>query len=206
MKENKDNLLLIFTRNPELGKCKTRLAATVGDQTALDIYLFLLEHTANITKNLQAAKQVHYSVFLGENDIWENEYYDKTVQHGADLGIRMANAFKAGFRDGFKKIIIIGSDVYDISQEDLENAFKQLDEVDYVIGPAEDGGYYLFGMRTFIPSLFKDKEWGTSSVFEKTMDDLKNKNVHLLEMRNDVDIYEDIKNEVAFEPFLKDIK
>jgi len=58
------NLLLIFTRNPELGKCKTRLASTIGDQSALEIYKFLLNHTADLTTDVNAAKQVWYSEFF----------------------------------------------------------------------------------------------------------------------------------------------
>ena len=106
------NLLLIFTRNPELGKCKTRLAKTIGDEKALEIYKFLLNHTVTITKALKVVKQVYYSETIWENDIWDNEIYQKKIQNGSDLGIRMKNAFKNGFDDGFEKIIVIGSDMY----------------------------------------------------------------------------------------------
>jgi len=171
-----NNLLLIFTRNPELGKCKTRLAATVGDKTALEIYTFLLEHTAKITSRLNVKKKVYYSIYKGENDIWNETVYEKAVQEGEDLGIRMANAFKDG-----------------------------LDTDDYVIGPAEDGGYYLLGMRNFTPSLFKDKVWGTETVLADTLSDLRGQQMVLLEERNDVDRYEDIKDIAAFQHFLKNV-
>ncbi|QCW98703.1 glycosyltransferase [Aggregatimonas sangjinii] len=200
------NLLLIFTRNPELGKCKTRLAATVGDESALDIYKFLLEHTVNITKNLDMAKQVWYSEEIWRDDVWDNPTYDKKRQGGSDLGVRMANAFTEGFAAGFEKICIIGSDMYDLKQQDIAHAFAVLSENDFVIGPAEDGGYYLLGMTRFKNELFQDKNWGNDSVLSATITDLANEKVHLLPVRNDVDVYTDIAQEKAFEPYLKHMK
>ncbi|MDP5229795.1 MAG: TIGR04282 family arsenosugar biosynthesis glycosyltransferase [Cellulophaga sp.] len=197
------NLLLIFTRNPELGKCKTRLAATVGDQTALDIYNFLLNHTVQITKNLDVIKAVYYSETIWEKDIWDATIYQKKLQSSGDLGTKMANAFKDGFEAGFEKIMIIGSDMYDLSESDIKNAFSELTNADVVIGPAEDGGYYLLGMKTLEVSLFKDKKWGTETVLQDTLNDLKDKKTTLLDLRNDVDFYEDIATVKAFEPFLK---
>ena len=203
---NSNNLLLIFTRNPELGKGKRRLAATVGDEAALDIYKFLLSHTVTITKNLYTEKEVYYSEEIWENDIWDNQKFGKKLQVGKDLGIRMANAFQEGFQNEYQKIIIIGSDMLDLSQEDLENAFKSLEKNDFVVGPAEDGGYYLLGMKKFMPALFKNKTWGTETVLKDTLADLENETTALLETKNDVDYYEDIKDIEAFEPFLKHIK
>ena len=203
--QNSKKLLLIFTRNPELGKCKSRLAATVGNQNALDIYKFLLNHTATLTKDVNATKQVWYSEEIWENDIWNNHTFDKKLQHGADLGARMAHAFQEGFAAGFERIIIIGSDMYDLTKADINNAFTALKKNDYVIGPAEDGGYYLLGMTTFKESLFQNKSWGTETVLQHTLADLNEEKTTLLDTRNDVDYYKDIKNIDAFSPYLKNI-
>ncbi|MDC8002984.1 TIGR04282 family arsenosugar biosynthesis glycosyltransferase [Aureisphaera galaxeae] len=200
------DLLLIFTRNPELGKCKTRLAATIGDEAALDIYKFLLHHTVSITQHLKVEKQVHYSVKIRENDLWDEAVYNKKQQYGDDLGLRMMHAFEQGFAEGFERIIIIGSDLYDLSQSDLEKAFSALNDHDYVVGPAEDGGYYLLGMKRLKPELFLDKKWGTSAVLKDTLANLDHENVYLLPERNDVDYYEDIKDIEAFQPFLTHLK
>ncbi|AKA34646.1 TIGR04282 family arsenosugar biosynthesis glycosyltransferase [Flagellimonas lutaonensis] len=202
MDASKD-LLLIFTRNPELGKCKTRLAKTVGDQAALDIYTFLLEHTLQITKGLPATKYVYYSEEIWQDDIWEAGIYTKKLQQGNDLGNRMHNAFVEGFDEGFEKIVVIGSDMYDLSQVDLEQAFRELDTNDFVIGPAHDGGYYLLGMKRLYAPLFKNKAWGAENVLQDTLADLKNEEIVLLDMRNDVDLYDDIKDIEAFQAFLK---
>ena len=193
MKKSK-NLLLIFTRNPELGKAKTRLAKTVGDETALEIYKFLLERTRDISSKVNADKAVCYSVKIRENDIWNPEVYQKHQQFGDDLGIRMLNAFKNGFEAGYEKVMIIGSDLYDLSEKNIEKAFVALNTNDVVIGPAEDGGYYLLGMNALQENVFKNKEWGTASVRKDTLKDLIDKKVKLLEFKNDIDVYEDIIN------------
>ena len=196
-------LLIIFTRNPELGKCKTRLAATVGDQAALDIYIFLLKHTVSVTENLEATKQVHYSNKVHNNDLWDEAKFEKRQQYGSDLGLRMHHAFEEGFKEGYQQIIVIGSDLYDLNQKELENAFNVLNQHDYVVGPAEDGGYYLLGMKRLKPALFQNKKWGTSSVLKDTLINLENESLQLLPQKNDVDYYEDIKDIEAFQPFLK---
>lgn len=197
------NLLLIFTRNPELGKCKTRLAATVGNETALEIYKFLLQHTVSITKNIPAVKQVYYSEEIWEKDIWNTTIFEKKLQNGANLGDRMANAFEQGFENGFEKILVIGSDMYDLDATTIENAFSELDKSDFVIGPAQDGGYYLLGMKKFNVDVFKNKAWGTNTVLNDTLKNLEKYKIKLLDIRNDVDVYEDIKDISAFNSFLK---
>ncbi len=199
------NLLLIFTRNPVLGKCKTRLAATVGDESALDIYKFLLNHTAELTKEVNAAKQVWYSEEIWENDMWDITVFNKKLQQGSHLGVRMAHAFQEGFAAGFERIIVIGSDMHDLTTTDINNAFDLLKSNTFVIGPADDGGYYLLGMTSFNSAVFANKSWGTETVLQDTLNDLKNSNVHLLDTRNDVDLYEDIKDIEAFQPYLKNL-
>ncbi len=195
------NLLLIFTRNPELGKVKSRLAKDVGDQTALDIYKFLLDHTVSITETLPITKEVHYSEKIHENDIWDSSIFQKRQQVGKDLGDRMQHAFTTGFKNGYSNIIIIGSDMYDITSEEITEAFKKLDTNDFVIGPAEDGGYYLLGMRKLELSIFVNKVWGANTVLKDTLQDLDQENKVLLEVKNDVDYYSDIKEHKAFQQF-----
>ncbi len=197
------NLLIIFTRNPELGKVKTRLADTIGDDSALEIYKFLLKHTVSITEKLNVTKQVHYSVKVRENDIWNNTVYNKIQQFGEGLGERMKYAFQLGFNDGFENIILIGSDMYDLSQHDLEKAFKALNNHNFVLGPAEDGGYYLLGMKKMKSQLFQNKEWGSNIVLEETLNDLKNESLHLLPTLNDIDFFKDVKGIEVFQQVIR---
>lgn len=200
-----DTLLLVFTRNPELGKCKTRLAKTIGNENALTVYKMLLEHTVNVTKDINCNKAVYYSVKIRENDLWSENIYQKYQQHGNDLGERMYNAFKKGFEAGYKKVLIVGSDLYDLTPKHIEKAINELDSNDIVIGPALDGGYYLLGMNELHSLVFKNKEWGTETVRKDTLNDLKNKKVSLLETLNDIDVFDDIKVYEVFQPYLTKI-
>lgn len=187
------NLLMIFTRNPELGKVKTRLAKTIGDKNALFIYKILLQHTVNVTQDLACDKAVYYSVKIRENDLWDASMYQKLPQHGEDLGIRMKNAFADAFAKGYEKVIIIGSDLYDLRPHHIEKAFDELEKNELVIGPSEDGGYYLLGMKTLHEAIFHNKAWGTETVRQDTLNDLQGKRIAFLEELNDIDVYEDLK-------------
>ncbi len=198
------NLIIIFTRNPELGKVKTRLAKTIGDKSALNIYTFLLNHTKNVTQNLDCNKAVYYSIKIRQNDIWDNTIYSKHVQQGKDLGERMHNAFEDAFLKGYKKVVIVGSDLFDLKPKHINEAFRYLDKSDAVIGSAKDGGYYLLGMKTLNSQVFKNKAWGTSTVLQDTLQDLKQIDVHLLEELNDIDIYDDIKNIEELKQLIKE--
>lgn len=198
-------LLIIFTRNPELGKVKTRLAATVGNKIALDIYKFLLEHTRQISMELDVSRHLYYSEEIHTEDAWDNSLFDKRLQQGDDLGDRMKYAFQTGLKEGYEKVIIIGSDIYELDTTDIEDAFSALDQNEVVIGPAADGGYYLLGMRTLIPELFENKEWGSDSVLKDTLSQLENRPTRLLTVKNDVDTYDDIKDVPAFKHFLTHI-
>lgn len=198
--------LIVFTRNPELGKCKTRLAATIGDQSALDVYRFLLDHTVKITSPLSADVYVYYSEKIREIDIWNTSIFRKKQQQGLDLGAKMQHAFTEVFGMGYQKAIIIGSDMYDISTQDLEDAFLTLEKNNFVVGPAQDGGYYLLGMKQLKTSLFKNKKWGTSTVLSDTLKNLTLEKVSILPEKNDVDYFEDIKDIKVFEKFFNHLK
>ena len=196
------NLLIIFTRNPELGKVKTRLAKSIGDKNALTIYETLLTRTEKTIRGLSCDKAVYYSVKIRENDIWDASIYQKHQQHGDDLGIRMLNAFSEAFNNNYDKVVIIGSDLFDLKSSHINEAFKALDNNDFVIGPAHDGGYYLLGMKFLYSQVFKNKKWGTTSVFKDTINDIKNKSIHLLETLNDIDVYDDLQNIEAFKKYI----
>lgn len=196
------NTILIFTRNPELGKCKTRLAKTIGDENALIVYKMLLAHTANVVQEVNSDKHVYYSVKVRANDLWSEDHFQKFQQEGEDLGIRMKNAFQHAFDMGYEKVVIVGSDLYDLRAEHIEKAFDMLHDNDVVIGPALDGGYYLLGMKTIKQDIFQNKEWGTSTVRAATLADLKEEKVALLEPLNDIDVFDDIKDYEVFKPYL----
>ncbi|WP_298416861.1 TIGR04282 family arsenosugar biosynthesis glycosyltransferase [uncultured Kordia sp.] len=200
--QNSTTLLMTFTRNPEIGKVKTRLAKGIGKQAALEVYIKLLEHTENVLQKINTDKCVWYSVSVRQNDIWPDDSYQKKAQFGNDLGERMLHAFEDAFQQNYKKVIIIGSDLYDLQPKHIEEAIKALDTNDVVIGPAQDGGYYLLGMKTLHKKAFAPKNWGTETVLANTLNDLDTQSIHLLETLNDIDHAEDLEPYEAFKKYL----
>lgn len=188
------DLLIILVKNPALGKAKTRLAATIGDNKALDIYKLLLQKTREETANLNADKIVYYSDFIDKNDLWTNEVFDKALQNSGDLGLRIQTAFENAFNNGYQRVCIIGSDCYDLTDQHLKSAFDALHNNDGVIGPAVDGGYYLLGMSTYTPDLFRGKNWSTDTVATDTINDFQANSMpyHTLPTLNDIDTEADL--------------
>jgi rSAM/selenodomain-associated transferase 1 len=191
------NYLIIFIKNPILGKVKTRLAATVGAKTALQIYKILCRLTQNVALQTAAHRYVFYSDFIDKTDDWAAPFFIKKLQKNIpDLGERMAAAFELIFKINKtlpNKILIIGSDCPDITSRLLTTAYESLDKNDIVIGPAQDGGYYLLGMKTLHHELFSDMEWSVNTVLNQTIERAQKSNlsIHLLPILNDIDTEED---------------
>ena len=169
--------LLVFAREPVLGRVKTRLAADIGAEQALAVYRELLALTAAAA----TAAQVPATVWLAEAPVpaadpaqprpeWPGLPW--RVQPAADsLGTRMAQAFATAFASGAGRVVIIGTDCPGLSAELLRRAFAVLVTHDVVVGPADDGGYYLLGLRELQPALFENKDWSTATVLPATLAD-----------------------------------
>lgn len=188
--------IIIFIKNPELGKVKTRLAKDIGDEAALAIYQELLNITRQATEQVTADKLLFYSSYIDEQDDWLPTSFQKFVQHpSTNLGDKMQAAFEQAFSQGYQQVLIVGSDCPELTPALLEQAFDTLIEKDAVVGPSKDGGYYLLGTKKMIKKLFEDKEWSTNSVLNSTINDLKaqNMNYGLLPDLNDVDNYQDLQ-------------
>jgi len=187
-------LLIIFVKNPIEGKVKTRIAKTMGTQKAVEIYLQLLEYTHKVTKDLKMDKAVFYSDEITSGDVWDKGNFQKYKQEGSDLGKRMLNAFKLAFGKSYRKVVIIGSDSFDITPKIIKNAFEAMPQNNFVIGPTHDGGYYLLGMMALHASLFKNKKWSSEDVFQDTLIDIRNMNgtYKLLPELTDIDTEEDL--------------
>lgn len=184
-----DSLLIIFVKNPVRGKVKTRLAAAIGADKALEVYQLLLERTMAITRPLDVDKAVYYSDFLEPAASRELAGYRQQLQQGEDLGDRMAQAMAAGFASGYSRVGIMGSDCYELTTGILRQAFALLAEKELVIGPARDGGYYFIGMSRYRADFFQHKTWSTDTVLAQTLADAKRLQVQvaLLPLLSDVD-------------------
>jgi rSAM/selenodomain-associated transferase 1 len=185
---------MIFARNPEIGKVKTRLAKSIGDEKALMIYLKLLEHTHAIADRVAADKAIFYSDKVQDFDILDYYKFPKFLQKGKDLGERMERAFGQAFAQDYEKVVVIGSDCFELSTEIIEDALAALDHHNVVIGPSEDGGYYLLGMDRHYPHLLKEKKWSSDDVFLDTLLDIKKLNLtyQIMPTLNDVDEEKDL--------------
>ncbi|MGY5850768.1 TIGR04282 family arsenosugar biosynthesis glycosyltransferase [Salegentibacter sp. F14] len=202
MRKTSEELLIIFAKNPLKGRVKTRLAQEVGNNAALAIYNFLLHHTYEATKNLKVDKVIYYSEAFPEQEIFDSENFRKELQRGQDLGEKMENAFCDAFENTYQRVIIIGTDLLEISQKDIKDAFDHLKKEDVVIGPAKDGGYYLLGMKSLNSKVFRNKAWSTDSVLKNTLQDFKKDKVKILKSCNDIDVLSDIPRDSELIKFI----
>jgi len=193
--------LIVFTRYPEPGTTKTRLAKALGNKGAADIQKKLTELTlvqARQFLHLRPAEVVVYfeggSLELVRSWLGPDLHY--LAQGNGNLGQRMANAFTAAFKHGYKRIVMIGTDCPDLQASHLAQAFALLCHKDLVIGPATDGGYYLIGLRLEEKALFKEVPWGADTVLAKTLTIAKQKGLStdFLETLSDVDRPEDLQH------------
>lgn len=197
-----ENLVIVFAKNPELGKCKTRLAKSIGDEKALEVYQELIQHTATTISNVSSSRAVFYSEEIQTQDLWDDALFQKHLQSQGHLGQKMQAAFEWGFAKGYSKICIVGSDLFELSASDLENAFQELEVNDMVFGPANDGGYYLMGMTRFYEKAFLEKAWSTETVLEKTLNDLEGLSIAFLETKTDIDTVEDLAKHPEFHKYI----
>lgn len=167
------NTIVIFVKFPSVGEVKTRLGKEIGFETATELYRLFIEETFRRVES-RATEQVLVAVtppeklelFKGQHRRFDFEYF---AQEGRDLGRRLLHAFHAAQERASGKTLIIGSDSPTLPPGYLDQAFQLLDNVDLVLGPAADGGYYLIGMTQPHTELFRDMAWSTSSVLSKTL-------------------------------------
>ncbi|MFL6246744.1 MAG: TIGR04282 family arsenosugar biosynthesis glycosyltransferase [Thermoanaerobaculia bacterium] len=199
--------LLVFARLPELGKVKTRLAADVGDERALEIYEAMLRDLlAGIgTSTPELEIEVMWAPTENANGAALRRAFGPhatAMQTGEGLGDRLSMALSERFFfHRAEKIVAIGVDDPSLSRELIDRAFALLESVEYVLGPAADGGYYLIGCRalSYDPSIFQDIEWGTSTVLASTLQRIAaiERTVALLPRRHDIDTAADLEQYVA---------
>ena len=202
-----EDLLLVFAKNKRFGEVKTRLAATIGNESAFEVYSRLFHLTeAEAQKLNHTAVHIYYTHTVHE-DGWS--FADKYLQVGATLGDRMRAAFENGFKLGYKRIVGIGTDLAEMNAEIIEKALAALKQNDFVIGPAEDGGYYLVGMNAEKGLyIFNDKPWSTSALMDLTERDIIENDHSLLKLPllNDIDTVGDLERSCIAQEFRVEIK
>nr|WP_224095311.1 TIGR04282 family arsenosugar biosynthesis glycosyltransferase [Nostoc sp. MS1] len=191
--------LIIFSRYPEPGKTKTRLIRALGAIGAANLQCQMTEHTISQVKELQKVINVSSEVRFAGGDVqlmqdWLGTDLVYQPQGDGDLGLRMTRSLYNAFQAQATQVVIIGTDCPGLNCQILTQAFKQIHTVDLVIGPAIDGGYYLIGLRCFIPELFVNIDWGSSQVLHQTVEIANKLNLsyHYLPELADVDRPEDL--------------
>jgi uncharacterized protein len=167
--------LIVFSRYPEPGKAKTRLASSLGVEGAARLQREMAEHALSRARALAAGRPVglevhHEGGSAGRMAEWLGPGLVYHPQAGGDLGARMEQAFVEALRTGAERVVLVGTDCPGITTAILRSAFDLLGLFDLVLGPARDGGYYLIGLKKQAPGLFRDVPWGTATVATRTLD------------------------------------
>lgn len=167
--------LIVFTRYPEAGQAKTRLIPALGAEGAAALHRQMAEHTLTQVRKLRSNRRLCVEVcFRGDKEQskirdWLGSDLVYQPQSNGELGSRMVQALSGAFHDGMESVVIIGTDCPGLNADLMGKAFHQLRSHDLVFGPAIDGGYYLIGLRCFIPELFFGISWGTPEVLQQTV-------------------------------------
>jgi uncharacterized protein len=195
--------LLVFARLPEPGRVKSRIAAEIGTDRACVVYSAMLSDLLDAIGGSDAKTEVEV-LWSADEEVdgarLREAFGDRELarQCGSDLGERLVVAFAERIMFHLaEKIVAIGSDDPDLSRADVECAFRLLDSVDWTIGPATDGGYYLIGCRggSFDPAVFRGIPWGTADVFSSTLEIIRARlaSVAILPPRTDLDRLADLR-------------
>ncbi len=195
--------LILFTRYPQPGKAKTRLIPALGAAGAADLHRQMVEQTLAEIKQLQELVQLSVEIwFAATEDTAQTQRqmqdwlgdWDYSPQSNGDLGQQLIAANQTAFNSGMQQVITIGSDCPGLKAGLMQQAFGLLNQHDLVLGPAQDGGYYLIGLRRHLPELFCNITWSSERVLQQTVEIASGLglSVAYLETLADVDRPEDL--------------
>jgi rSAM/selenodomain-associated transferase 1 len=168
------NVLLYFVKYPTPGKVKTRLAKTIGDVEAAKLYRELAERNFSVIRSLHQNNFCDLVISFDppekSEDIkrWLSSSCEYWPQSGDSLSERLSQAFAEAFQKGCHRVMALGSDTLGLTTDIIQQGFEALQSSDVVIGPAEDGGYYLIGLNDFQLELFREIPWSTNAVLQQT--------------------------------------
>jgi len=205
-------LLIIMAKWHGFGRCKTRLSKDIGKSNSAKVQSVMTKHTISVAKFLQENKLIHISIAISGLGVrnsrrWSNELGIKSfnLQGKGCLGEKMKRQIiinkKFCARHKIKNIIFIGTDLPDLCHQDLLNTLEELQKNDLILGPSNDGGYWLIGLSERIMSShiylpFINIKWGTENVLQNTIDNYASTKFKykLLDKKIDIDTIIDIEN------------
>lgn len=185
-----ENLLIIFVKYPQAGFVKTRLAKEIGKVKASLLYRLFVETILARTEDTDFTRVIFYSPADKRKQIedWLGPNLKLHPQEGDVLGERLSYAFRFAFEKGAKRVIVIGTDSPTLDRKVVLDAFERLKNMQCVLGPALDGGYYLVGLSYFYREIFKGIEWGSDKVFRQTLESIKKLKIKFSLLDEDLDI------------------
>ncbi len=188
-------VLALFAKQPQLGTVKTRLAAQSSGDWAARVAAAFLADTLDRLASIDAHRLLVFTPPDAESFFEEvaKGRFTLAAQGEGDLGERMAALLTHQLAAGAKTVVIVGTDSPTLPLAFIEQAFRELERVDVVLGPATDGGYYLIGCAGAVPPLFEGIAWGSSHVLQQTMNRLDDRSwrLTLLPPWYDVDTLDD---------------
>lgn len=194
--------LNIFAKSPILGTVKTRMCPPLSRTQCLHLHQILVNHTLRLLQPLCSSEVEIVVCFTGTLN-QALGYADRLavpksflvdIQVGKDLGERLQNTLTTRMKAGYSEVIFIGTDCPRLCLETVQYAIKSLGHQDVVIGPANDGGYYLIGFSSYIPAILQGIHWGTSEVYKQTVDRLILQSVQWesMQLQSDLDTFGDL--------------
>jgi hypothetical protein len=169
--------IILFVKLPGKGTVKSRLARDMDADFVLRLYESMVLDTIDTLKHARFPFRICFAPpdALADAKDWLGHEHAYMPQTGDDLGERMELALARVFSEGMSEALLIGSDIPELTAGMLGDAFHSFAAHDVVIGPANDGGYYLIGFKksTFHPAIFRDMLWSTDSVFHETVERLR---------------------------------
>ena len=192
----------VLARKAELGRGKTRLAETVGAERALAIYRYLIGRTAAAVAASGLTATVYFDPEIGDEEVWPEAVFAKAVQlPSSNLGDRIYDAAVRSYdaERGDAGVLLLGTDCPTLTGQVLTKAAQQLLTHDAVLGPSDDGGYYLLGLRRPTPGVFERIDWSTEAVADQTRERCRELGLsHAeLDVRSDIDTEADWRAYVA---------
>ena len=201
-----EDCAILFAKNPLPGRVKTRLSPHLTPEQACRLHCASASDVAELLSHAlpQARKWIFWSerppVEQGKcGEVRVPSDFRCGVQEGGNLGERMGAAFTRAFASGARGVVVFGSDSPTLPAVTVQRAFDALLDCDLVLGPTEDGGYYLIGCRRFDEQLFRKVEWSTRRTCEQTMANAQRLDyrVRALESWFDLDQWSDVERLIA---------
>ncbi|MCL5287430.1 MAG: TIGR04282 family arsenosugar biosynthesis glycosyltransferase [Acidobacteria bacterium] len=188
------NAILVFCKPPIAGRVKTRLIGALSARAAAEVHAACARDTVALVNGVRGTQKWLYVAAeratarrLAKRLRLGNEWRVVT-QRGADLGERMCHAIEEQLHAGAEKVVIVGTDSPWMGRERIARALRMLDKAEVVLGPSEDGGYYLIAARQVVPQMFAGILWGTSEVLPKTVKALRATRTKFQLLRSDFDL------------------